>query len=144
MYKKNIAIIGDDTDLCMVMAQALADKMKMFYLNAADYIEYTTNMSVNAILSCYGINKYKSVIKSKLVGLADYDDTVIGLMNDALNAENLCLLSEYCYTVYMPKKRMYERYAKIADIAYKFNNDIDHSIRIIKEKLGEKIGNECF
>lgn len=100
MYKKNIAIIGAIKSYNNLIAELLAEKLEMFYLDTDCYFEYELQKSCSELLNQYGWDFYLGAESVKITKLKYYDNTVIATSSSVMiNRQNITDLKNFSYMV---------------------------------------------
>lgn len=99
--KNNILLVGLDYDFVKNVANELAKKFDMFFLDVKDLIEYNLMDTKNVKVTC-GIEYFEKVEKKIALSVTEYENTVINFPYSLfLNANFSNLLSRRALTVFI-------------------------------------------
>ena len=99
--KNNILLVGLDYDFVKDVANSLAQKFDMFYLDVKDLIEYNLIDAKNVQVKC-GLEYFKKVESKIALSVAEYENTVINFPYELfLNANFSNILSKRAVTIFI-------------------------------------------
>ena len=101
IMKSNILLVGLDYDFVKSVANELANKFDMFFLDVNDLIEYNLMDTKNVKVTC-GIEYFEKVEKKIALSVAEYENTVINFPYSLfLNANFSNILSKRAITIFI-------------------------------------------
>lgn len=99
--KSNILLVGLDYDFIKDVANALAGKFDMFYLDVKDLIEYTLIDAKDVQVKC-GLEYFKKIETKIALSAAEYENTVINFPYELfLNANFSNILGKRAVTIFI-------------------------------------------
>lgn len=99
--KSNILLVGLDYDFIKSVANELANKFDMFFLDVNDLIEYNLIDTKNVKVTC-GVEYFEKVEKKIALSVTEYENTVINFPYSLfLNANFSNVLSKRALTIFI-------------------------------------------
>ena len=99
--KSNILLVGLDYDFVKSVANELANKFDMFFLDVNDLIEYNLIDTKNVKVTC-GVEYFEKVEKKIALSVTEYEKTVINFPYSLfLNANFSNVLSKRALTIFI-------------------------------------------
>ena len=145
--KSNILLVGLDYDFIKNVANELANKFDMFFLDVNDLIEYNLIDTKNVKVTC-GVEYFEKVEKKIALSVAEYENTVINFPYSLfLNANFSNILSERALTIFikMDKETLVKENFRKGE--NKLSIEIltcDELNKLLEEKVDLTVGNSTL
>ena len=99
--KSNILLVGLDYNFVKNVANELANKFEMYFLDVNDLIEYNLIDTKNVKVTC-GVEYFEKVEKKIALSVTEYENTVINFPYSLFLNANFCnLLSKRALTIFI-------------------------------------------
>ena len=145
--KSNILLVGLDYDFIKNVANELANKFDMFFLDVNDLIEYNLIDTKNVKVTC-GVEYFEKVEKKIALSVAEYENTVINFPYSLfLNANFANILSQRALTIFikMDKETLVKENFRKGE--NKLSIEIltcDELNKLLEEKVDLTVGNSTL